>query len=86
MSGARTRSRSRGGDELDPLERFQRISRAAGFTVNDVVLTVCAGALRAYLLEQDALPGQPLIAISYQRTRAVLFSPMLCESQSVPLR
>ncbi|MCV7204980.1 wax ester/triacylglycerol synthase family O-acyltransferase [Mycolicibacterium peregrinum] len=46
-----------------PLERFQRISRAAGFTVNDVVLAVCAGALRAYLLEQDALPDQPLIAM-----------------------
>lgn len=46
-----------------PLERFQRISRAAGFTVNDVVLAVCAGALRAYLLEQDALPDRSLIAM-----------------------
>ncbi|WP_166906950.1 wax ester/triacylglycerol synthase family O-acyltransferase [Mycobacterium sp. DL440] len=46
-----------------PLERFKRISRAAGFTINDVVLAVCAGALRAYLLEQDALPDRPLIAM-----------------------
>lgn len=46
-----------------PLERFKRISRAAGSTVNDVVLAVCAGALRAYLLEQDALPDRPLIAM-----------------------
>ncbi|MGV0815238.1 wax ester/triacylglycerol synthase family O-acyltransferase [Mycolicibacterium boenickei] len=46
-----------------PLERFKRISRAAGLTVNDVVLAVCAGALRAYLLEQDALPDRPLIAM-----------------------
>ncbi len=46
-----------------PLERFKRISQAAGFTVNDVVLAVCAGALRAYLLEQDALPDEPLIAM-----------------------
>ncbi|OMC30288.1 diacylglycerol O-acyltransferase [Mycobacterium sp. GA-1841] len=46
-----------------PLERFQRISRSAGFTVNDVVLAVCAGALRAYLLEQDALPDRSLIAM-----------------------
>ncbi|MCW1821329.1 diacylglycerol O-acyltransferase [Mycolicibacterium conceptionense] len=46
-----------------PLERFKRISRAAGSTVNDVVLAVCAGALRAYLLEQDALPDRSLIAM-----------------------
>jgi diacylglycerol O-acyltransferase / wax synthase len=46
-----------------PLERFKRISQAAGFTVNDVVLAVCAGALRAYLVEQDALPDRPLIAM-----------------------
>lgn len=29
------------------LERIQRIKRAAGVTVNDVVLAMCAGALRA---------------------------------------
>lgn len=46
-----------------PLERFQRIARATGFTVNDVVLAVCGGALRGYLLDQDALPERSLIAM-----------------------
>ncbi|MGV0743111.1 WS/DGAT/MGAT family O-acyltransferase [Mycolicibacterium sp. XJ870] len=46
-----------------PLERFNRVKDASGVTVNDVVLGMCAGALRAYLLEQDALPDRPLIAM-----------------------
>jgi diacylglycerol O-acyltransferase len=47
-----------------PLERFKAIKQAAGsVTVNDVVLAMCAGALRAYLLEQSALPDDPLVAM-----------------------
>jgi diacylglycerol O-acyltransferase / wax synthase len=46
------------------LERFKRVKAAAqGVTVNDVVLAMCAGALRAYLLEQSALPETPLVAM-----------------------
>jgi diacylglycerol O-acyltransferase / wax synthase len=44
------------------LERFQKVAAAFGATVNDVVLTICGAALRAYLLRQDALPDKPLIA------------------------
>jgi diacylglycerol O-acyltransferase len=46
-----------------PIERFTAIKKAAGVTLNDVVLAVCGGALRAYLLEQKALPDRPLIAM-----------------------
>ncbi|MFK7831169.1 MAG: wax ester/triacylglycerol synthase family O-acyltransferase [Congregibacter sp.] len=31
-------------------------------SVNDVVMTMCAGGLRRYLLEHDALPDEPLVA------------------------
>ena len=45
------------------LARFKRIGVAAGATVNDVTLAVCAGALRKYLEAQKALPKKPLIAM-----------------------
>ena len=35
-----------------------------GATINDVVLTVCAGALRLYLEYHDELPDDPLVAIA----------------------
>ncbi|KLO28017.1 diacylglycerol O-acyltransferase [Mycolicibacter heraklionensis] len=46
-----------------PVERVIAVKRAAGVTVNDVVLAMCAGALRAYLEEQHALPDHPLVAM-----------------------
>ena len=46
-----------------PIERFIAVKQAAGVTLNDVVLAMCGGALRAYLLEQKALPDRPLIAM-----------------------
>ena len=45
------------------LERIMRVKQAAGVTVNDAVLAMCAGALRYYLIEQEALPDAPLIAL-----------------------
>lgn len=47
-----------------PLEEVRQVAKAAGGTVNDVVLAMCAAALRAYLLERDALPEDPLIAMT----------------------
>jgi WS/DGAT/MGAT family acyltransferase len=44
------------------LARVKAIGRAAGGTINDVVLAACSGALRRYLAERDALPEHTLIA------------------------
>lgn len=45
------------------LSRFRKIAKALNVTINDVVLAVCSGALREYLIRQDALPKKPLIAM-----------------------
>jgi diacylglycerol O-acyltransferase len=45
------------------LDRVTSIKAAAGATLNDVVLAMCAGALRYYLADQRALPDTPLIAM-----------------------
>jgi WS/DGAT/MGAT family acyltransferase len=47
-----------------PLDSIKAVARAADATVNDVVLAMCSGALRAYLTEQSALPHEPLIAMT----------------------
>ncbi|MET0699820.1 MAG: wax ester/triacylglycerol synthase family O-acyltransferase [Mycobacterium sp.] len=46
-----------------PMERVKKVKQASDATVNDVVLAMCSGALRAYLLEQNELPDAPLIAM-----------------------
>ena len=42
------------------LEDVKRLKNATGATVNDVVMAICAGGLREYLLHHDALPDRPL--------------------------
>ena len=46
-----------------PIERLRAIGRASGATLNDVVLAMCSGAVRAYLLELAALPDSALVAM-----------------------
>lgn len=46
-----------------PLPRLRAVGARTGATVNDVVLAMCAGALRRYLLAEQALPAEPLIAM-----------------------
>jgi WS/DGAT/MGAT family acyltransferase len=45
------------------VDRIKSVKRAAGVTLNDVVLAMCSGALRYYLLEHNALPDTPLVAM-----------------------
>jgi WS/DGAT/MGAT family acyltransferase len=46
-----------------PVQRIKEVKKAAGVTLNDVVLAMSAGALRYYLAEQNALPESPLVAM-----------------------
>ena len=46
------------------MERMRLVAKGAGVTLNDVLLAMSAGALRTYLLEENALPKAPLIAMT----------------------
>jgi WS/DGAT/MGAT family acyltransferase len=45
-----------------PLSEFKAAKNNYGATVNDVVVSVCAGAVRRWLIEHDDLPETPLVA------------------------
>lgn len=46
-------------------ERIRAIRKAVpGVTINDVVLSICAGGLRRYLLDKGELPVKPLVAMA----------------------
>jgi WS/DGAT/MGAT family acyltransferase len=45
------------------LQKIKQIKNEVGGTVNDVVLAICAGALRKYLLENDELPDKSLVSM-----------------------
>lgn len=44
------------------LDDVKKVKNAYGVTVNDVIVTLCAGAVRRWLLEHDDLPADPLVA------------------------
>jgi WS/DGAT/MGAT family acyltransferase len=44
------------------LDDVKAIKNAHGVTVNDVIVTLCAGAARRWLLEHEELPEEPLVA------------------------
>ena len=46
------------------MDRIKAVRKAAGggATVNDVMLAMCSGALRRYMIELDTLPDKPLVS------------------------
>lgn len=51
------------------LDRVKALKNKMGTTMNDVLLAICAGALRRYLVEKDKLPLKPLVAMVPISTR-----------------
>ena len=46
-----------------PLARFNAVGKATGSTMNDVLMTMCSGALRRYLSDLGALPDESLVSM-----------------------
>jgi WS/DGAT/MGAT family acyltransferase len=46
-----------------PVTASSAVRRATGTTLNDILMAATAGALRAWLAENDALTGDPLVAM-----------------------
>jgi diacylglycerol O-acyltransferase len=51
------------------LDEIRAMKTAIGGTVNDVMLAVCSGAMRRYLLEKEELPDQSLVTLCPVNTR-----------------
>ncbi len=62
LLNSRIDSRRRYATQMYSLAEFKQLAKNAGVTVNDIVLAVCAGALRRYLRELGELPKKPLTA------------------------
>jgi WS/DGAT/MGAT family acyltransferase len=45
------------------LDAVKMVKNTFGISVNDVVMAMCAGALRRWLSDRDALPNMPLVAM-----------------------
>lgn len=45
-----------------PLDEVKQVKNAFGITVNDVVMTLAATAVRRWLIAHEALPDEPLVA------------------------
>jgi WS/DGAT/MGAT family acyltransferase len=58
----RVREKRRFATQQFPMARLRALAAATGGTLNDVVLALCGGALRRFLLERDALPEKSLTA------------------------
>ncbi|NHN39247.1 wax ester/triacylglycerol synthase family O-acyltransferase [Pseudomaricurvus alcaniphilus] len=59
---ARIHSQRRFATQLYDFERIRKLSKAGDCTINDIILALCSGALRRFLRDLSALPGEPLTA------------------------
>ena len=59
---SRVREKRRFATQKFPIARLRAVADASGGTINDVVLAICGGALRRFLLERDSLPEKSLTA------------------------
>ena len=58
----RVREKRRFATRQFGMERLRALAAGAGCTLNDIVLALCAGALRRFLEERGELPDKPLTA------------------------
>jgi diacylglycerol O-acyltransferase len=61
FNGTITRSRNVAFTQVD-MPDVKRVKDRFGVTVNDVVMALCAGVLRRFLLKRGELPDSPLVA------------------------
>lgn len=52
-----------------PHDRLKAVANGLDITLNDVIIAMCSGALRSYLIDHDALPDAPMIAAVPVSTR-----------------
>ncbi|MCF6349658.1 MAG: wax ester/triacylglycerol synthase family O-acyltransferase [Flavobacteriaceae bacterium] len=50
------------GTAILSFDRINVLRKLAAVSINDIILTICAGAIRKYLIEIDKLPTLPLVA------------------------
>jgi diacylglycerol O-acyltransferase len=79
------------------LDDVKAVKNAHGCTVNDVVVSICAGAVRRWLVPHDELPDEPLVAqipvsvrtdeqIGTFGNRIILMSAPLFTDEADPVR
>jgi diacylglycerol O-acyltransferase len=50
------------GTAILSFDRINALRKVAGGSINDMILAICAGAIRRYLVEKEKLPLHPLVA------------------------
>jgi len=80
-----------------PLDEVKAVKNEHGVTVNDVVVSICAGAVRRWLLAHDELPDSELVAqipvsvrtseqVGTYGNRIMLMSAPLFTNEPEPIR